>query len=572
MKIYSPDSPSICHDGPISGVATNGTHVATAGYNHQLILWNVADGTPISSAFHDDLINQCHFSPDGKRIATASADGSMRVFSVPGLRITHLYTGHKDDVAQVQFSPCGAFLATCSYDGTIHVLDSDARLLAKLVGHTGLIERFAWSPDSKRILSCGTDGQIREWLAESGVCLATHAELQYDVDDVCYTSSNVWIAATDSGSLLMMRPEGMLLVPAHTTGVKCLAKSGNNLLTLSYDQRYKLWKLDGDHPPRAIAQGALCSAAWARSGAILDDGRVVMSSFGSRYLELNPMSGDWQLRDYQPSPSLNAIFTHEGTVHTIGDAGRLLVDGKCTGDVGSLCNSLIVLGDLTLAGGQAGMVFDAETGASLYAHSAPINCIVELPSCNDAKVVVIGGYDGKIARLSIRERTVVSSTVLRIGESAIKGMSVDGARLFCGVADGRLVVVHARRFEILHQREGAHESILNAVSTFNGGFVSVSRDLTMRRWRPDGEPIDTIRTRHSKSIKCCASSKDGRYTASGSYAGTVDVYDHTSSRWVGRMRRLTTRGISSLTWCDRRGQFLAAGYDGNVYEVAVHAD
>ena len=114
MKIYSPDSPSICHDGPISGVATNGTHVATAGYNHQLILWNVADGTPISSAFHDDLINQCHFSPDGKRIATASADGSMRVFSVPGLRITHLYTGHKDDVAQVQFSPCGAFLATCS--------------------------------------------------------------------------------------------------------------------------------------------------------------------------------------------------------------------------------------------------------------------------------------------------------------------------------------------------------------------------------------------------------------------------------------------------------------------------
>jgi len=562
----------IRHVGPISGVAAYGRHVVTAGYDGQTILWNADNGDPLACARHDDLVNQCTFSPDGKRVATASADASMRIYSVPEMRLSNVYTGHVDDVAQVQFSPCGTFIATCSYDGTIHVLDSNCVPVAKCIGHVGLIERFAWSPDSTHILSCGTDGQIKEWHASTADCVTTHAELPYDVDDVCYINNNAWVAATDSGNLLMVRPEGQLSIPAHKTGVKCLSKLGNALLSIGYDQQYKLWGLNGHRAPRLIAEGDLCSAAWARSGALLDNGNVVMSSFGSRYVMLNPMSGHWDVSDYQPSPSLNAICVHEGVVHAIGDAGELLVDGRRTGAVGSLCNALAVIGDFTIAAGQTGVVYDAETGKGLYKHLAPINCIVQLESHCASPHVVIGGYDGTITLLVVRDRKVSANKVLRIGESAIKGMSMAGGRLVCGLADGRLVVVDPDRFEVLHHRASAHESILNAVSFFDGGFVSVSRDLTMRRWHPDGQLIDTVKTRHPKSIKCCASSKDGRFTASGSYAGTVDVFDHSASRWVGRMRRLTTRGISSLAWCDRRGEFLAAGYDGNVYEVAVHAD
>jgi toxoflavin biosynthesis protein ToxC len=562
----------IRHLGPISGVAASHQFVGTAGYDGQVILWDSTSREPLACARHDDLVNQCAFSPDGKLLATASSDASMRIFSVPQLRLRHVYTGHTDDVAQVQFSPCGALIATCSYDGTLHVLDSECRLLAKCIGHSGLIERFSWRPDSRRILSCGTDGFIKQWDVATGTCIATHEELPYDVDDICYINNDDWVAAMDNGCLLIVSKDGQISTPAHKTGVKCLSKAGKSLLSIGYDQQYKLWELDGGNLPRLVTEGPLCSAAWARSGTLLDTGKIIMSSFGSRYVELDPKTDHWDIGDYLPSPSLNAVYAQDGAVYAIGDAGDLLVDGSCTGSVGSLCNALSVLGDLALAAGQAGVVFDAVSGESLYAHSAPINCIVQLPSCGPSKQVVFGGYDGTIGRLTLHDGKVSDNLLLRIGETAVKGLSVGNGRLFCGLADGCLVMVDPDRFEILHYCDSAHDSILNAVSFFDGGFVSVSRDLTMRRWRTDGQHIDTIRTRHLKSIKCCASSKDGRFTASGSYAGTVDVYDHRSSRWSGRTRRLTERGVSSLTWCNHRGQFLAAGYDGNVYEVAVNAD
>jgi WD40 repeat protein len=94
----------------------------------------------------------------------------------------------------------------------------------------------------------------------------------------------------------------------------------------------------------------------------------------------------------------------------------------------------------------------------------------------------------------------------------------------------------------------------------------------MRRWTANGDIIDTVSSRHARSVKCVATSFDGRYTASGSYGGTVDIFDHVEGEWIGRLRRPTASGISSLTWCGEREKFLAASYDGSVYQVPVHED
>jgi WD40 repeat protein len=562
----------ISHNGPISGIAACGPYIATAGYDSQVILWDRASGDAVAGARHDDLANQCAFSPDGALLATASSDASLRVFETPRMRLRLAYTGHGDDVMQVKFDPTGRTIASCSYDGTLHVIGLDGRLLARCEGHRGLIEGFTWSPDGASLRSCGTDGTIRTWNAATGACIDVLGDLPCDVDDILQISHTTWVAAMDSGALLVADDTGRTLLPAHEAGVKCLTRRGSQMLSIGYDQTYKLWSLRG-RLPELLVHGELDKDAWARSACILDDGCIAFASFGSRYLVHDPWTGRWDHGQYRPSPSLNAVRSVNGAIHAIGDAGLLFVDGKPRQGMGSLCNALCVDGDIPLAAGQQGALFNADSGEVLYRHAAPINCIEPLKTEGEPgapSTIVLGGYDGAVVRVHIRAGRVMDAQVLQVGATAVKGLSFDKGRLFCGLADGTLVIVDATSLAVLHRTTGAHDSILNGVSFFEQGFVTVSRDLTMRRWKPDGQHIDTIATRHAKSIKCVATSADGRYTATGSYAGTVDVFGHREGRWMGRLRRLTLRGVSSLTWCTQRAAFCAAGYDGHIYEVPCH--
>ena len=83
---------------------------------------------------HTGTINTLAFSPDGKWLASGSADRSIRLWSVsdPTLPSILLY-GHTNNVAVVRFSPNGRQLASASFDGTVRLWDVNA-ILAGLAG------------------------------------------------------------------------------------------------------------------------------------------------------------------------------------------------------------------------------------------------------------------------------------------------------------------------------------------------------------------------------------------------------------------------------------------------------
>jgi WD40 repeat protein len=81
----------------------------------------------------------------------------------------------------VAFSPDGAQLATASDDGTARLWDAatgTARLTLK--GHTGPVARVAFSPDGAQLATASADGTIRLWDTAAGRCLATLAALPDD--------------------------------------------------------------------------------------------------------------------------------------------------------------------------------------------------------------------------------------------------------------------------------------------------------------------------------------------------------------------------------------------------------
>ena len=73
---------------------------------------------------HSAEVEGVAFSPDGKHIATASSDGTARVWDAATGHPVVTLKGHAAKVTCVAFSPDGTRIATASFDGTAKVWDA----------------------------------------------------------------------------------------------------------------------------------------------------------------------------------------------------------------------------------------------------------------------------------------------------------------------------------------------------------------------------------------------------------------------------------------------------------------
>jgi serine/threonine protein kinase len=168
----------IGHQAQIYAVSwsPDGKRLATGSWDGTAKVWETMGGRELrtlkahtSGVGHTSGVHSVSWSPDGKRLATASIDGTAKVWDPADGRELLLFKGHTARIFSVSWSPDGKRLATGSEDRTAKVWDAaDGRELLPLKGHTARILSVSWSPDGKRLATGSEDGTAKVWDAADG--------------------------------------------------------------------------------------------------------------------------------------------------------------------------------------------------------------------------------------------------------------------------------------------------------------------------------------------------------------------------------------------------------------------
>src|SRR5579871_3144381 len=107
---------------------------------------------------HSDYVSAVAWSPDGKRIASASGDHTVQIWDASNGGHVLTYRGHSSDVLSLAWSPNGQYIATGGFDATVQVWNPQTgATIFTYRGHTDAVFDVAWSPDSARIASASAD-------------------------------------------------------------------------------------------------------------------------------------------------------------------------------------------------------------------------------------------------------------------------------------------------------------------------------------------------------------------------------------------------------------------------------
>jgi WD40 repeat protein/uncharacterized caspase-like protein len=181
------------HTGEITSVAfqPNSELLASGSTDKTVRLWNASTGSLVKTlATLPSHVNAISFSPDGKTLAIAAADGKLTLLNLESNK-TQSLSATAGEILSVAFSPDGRWLASGSMDQAVRLWDvvagADPR---SLPGAAGEVNTVAFSSDSRWLVSGNGAGNMTVWQVADGTLAANMVSVPGHDD---------WLVATPDG-------------------------------------------------------------------------------------------------------------------------------------------------------------------------------------------------------------------------------------------------------------------------------------------------------------------------------------------------------------------------------------
>ena len=441
---------------------------------------------------HSAIVYSVHFSPDGKTIASASGDHTVKLWRIDGTLLKTL-KGHSADVFEVSFSPNGRLLASASGDNTIKLWSLEkGTLLKTLSGHSELVYSVCFSPNGRLLASASADNTIKLWSLEKGTLLTTLKGHQKDVLWVSFSPDGQTIASASADKTIKLwSKDGRELktLKGHSDMVLSVSFSpdGKTIASSSLDKTIKLWSSDGSFS-KTLEE--LSSGVYSVNFS--PDGKTLASSSGDSTIKLWSNNGS----------ELTTLKGHSSGVLSVSFSpdGKTLASASVDNTIKLWSTHHTLLTTLKSHRDRVYSVSFSADGKTLA--SASVDKTIKLWGSNGRLLKTLGQHLDKVYWVSFSPdgQTIASASE----DKTIKLWNLDGKEL-----------------KTLKGHSDAVESV--SFSPDGQTIASASDDKTIKLWNLDGRELKTLNG-HSATVYSVSFSPNGKIIASASDDKTIKLW------------------------------------------------
>jgi WD40 repeat protein/tRNA A-37 threonylcarbamoyl transferase component Bud32 len=528
-------------DDPKYFTSTNGLQIVEHTANAQWRIWD-ANARQLSHSWQEDP-SWCGrvLSDDGKLLAFALQDKSIRVRNLVSGESLAMPWDHEQAPSTIRFSPDGVKLATGAHDGTTGIWDTaTGKQLLVLVGLRGPVVDVAFSPNKQWIATAGAhDCSARLWNATTGELTATLDGHQAAVTSVHFSPDGKRLLSVEVHPSYRLRlwdsatGRSIAVMEGHANRVLDVAFSpdGARIVSTGHDQTIRLW--DGvTGKPLHTMRG---HNGWVTRARFSPDGSQLASASLDHTIRL------WDVRTGIFLASLNG---HTGAVHNVAYLadGTTLVSNSADGSIRYWdLNALRRDGQLQ---GHTSFVY----GVALHPDGKQV-----ASASWDGTVRIWDGDSGREIRSLVHpKQTIATAVAYHPKGQFIASMGRENAVYLWDPSTGELV----------HQWYMPTHAFLEARLAFNpqGSLLaSGCENGTVRLWDVYTKAEVAVLHGHRGVIRDVAFSPDGRWLASGADCNdrTIRIWDVANKTQLrvleGHLDRVNTLTFSA------DGKLLASG-------------
>jgi len=526
-------------------LAPDGKMLATASYDGTTKLWNSASGRLMATLKgHRGQVTAVAFAPSGKLVTTAS-DGVVKLWDLTSGTELASHQCHTAVVWCIALSPDGSKLATGSADKTVNVWDMPTLKLLATLEHATVVRSVCFSPDSQWLASGGgwyfAEGELKLWNLKTAQAAREFKGHTGNVMGIQFTPDGrtlVTCATTDASIKLwdVATGEERSTLKGHLTQVMDIALSsdGLTLASASYDRTVMLWDLKrkehlatlGGHTGHVEAVALAPDAKFVASGA--ENGAVIL----------------WDLSRGQGP---NVLAGHDKDVRhaAFSPDGRTLATASFDSTV---------------------KLWDCQDGKELATLQAHEGFVVALAFSPLGKTLATAGADKTVKLWNLETRQ--AKTILTGHYVMSLSFSPDGGLLAIATGDWRVPqpadlilwdVASSEQRKVL----AAHSRAIQFATFSPDGakLATASLDGTIKLWDVATASEQQTLKGHTNAVRSVAFSQDGKTLASVSSDTTVKIWDHATAQL-----RFTLRGhlghIYGARFISKDRTLVTAAWDG----------